>query len=139
MPQGYVRYRGRECEGCLLRTQCTKSTKAGRTLKRYAGEEYKEAMATVLQQPAALRHWRRRSALIEPLFADLRGRQRLTRFHRRGLAKVKLEFALHCVAYNLRKVVGGAAFFVVLTVYVREPDSNWKLFAMVTFFSSPSL
>jgi transposase len=136
--QGYVRYRGRECKSCPLRAQCTKSTKAGRTLKRYAGEEYKEAMATVLQQPAALRQWRRRSAVIEPLFADLRERQRLTRFHRRGLNKVKLEFALHCVAYNLRKVTCGTAFFILLTVYVRRPGSNWKLLALATLFSPSS-
>ena len=44
------------------------------------------ALAVVLQQPAALRQLRRRGAIIEPLWADLRERQRLTRFHRRGLA-----------------------------------------------------
>jgi hypothetical protein len=39
----YVRYRG-DCRGCALRDHCTKS-KASRVLKRYAGEEIKEAMA----------------------------------------------------------------------------------------------
>jgi hypothetical protein len=86
-----VRYRG-DCRGCALRDHCTKA-KTSRVLKRYAGEEIKEAMAVVLQQPAALRQLRRRGAIIEPLWADLRERQRLTRFHRRGLAKVKLEWS----------------------------------------------
>jgi hypothetical protein len=35
-------------------------------------------MAAVLQQPAALRQLRRRGAIIEPLWADPRERQRLT-------------------------------------------------------------
>jgi hypothetical protein len=89
-------------------------------LKRYAGEEIKEAMAAVLQQPAALRQLRRRGAIIEPLWADLRERQRLTRFHRRGLAKVKLEFALHCAAYNLRKVAVGAGLALLFTLSIRS-------------------
>jgi transposase len=114
----YVRYRG-DCRGCALREHCTKS-KTGRTLKRYAGEELKEAMAAVLQQPAALRQLRRRGSIIEPLWADLRERQRLTRFHRRGLAKVKLEFALHCAAYNLRKVAVGAGLALLFTLSIRS-------------------
>src|SRR6266852_3507159 len=114
----YMRYRG-DCRGCVLRDQCTKS-KTSRTLKRYAGEEIKEALAAVLQQPAALRQLRRRGAIIEPLWADLRERQRLTRFHRRGLAKVKLEFALHCAAYNLRKVAVGAGLALLFTLSIRS-------------------
>lgn len=114
----YMRYRG-DCRGCALRDHCTKS-KTGRMLKRYAGEELKEAMAAVLQQPAARRQLRRRGALIEPLWADLRERQRLTRFHRRGLAKVKLEFALHCAAYNLRKVAVGAGLALLFTLSIRS-------------------
>ncbi len=46
--------------------------------------------------------------------------QRLTRFHRRGLAKVKLEFALHCAAYNLRKVAVGAGLALLFTLSIRS-------------------
>src|SRR6266852_5875212 len=63
---------------------------------------------------------RRRGAIIEPLWADLRERQRLTRFHRRGLAKIKLEFALHCAAYNLRKVAVGAGLALLFTLSIRS-------------------
>jgi transposase len=115
----YRRYRSADCTGCALREQCTNS-KTGRSLKRYDGEEIKDAMATVLNQPAARRQLRRRSAIIEPLFADLRERQRLTRFHRRGLTKVKVEFTLHCAAYNLRKAAAGAAFVLLLFVFIRS-------------------
>lgn len=133
----YVRYRGQQCDDCTLRAQCTRS-KRGRTLKRYLGEEYKEAMAVVLQQPGALRQWRRRSALIEPLFADLRERQRLTRFRRRGLEKVKLEFVLHCVAYNLRKATRLQAQFIFLTLCVRVPGGPWYPLAIAAIFPPSS-
>jgi transposase len=113
----YVWYRSPDCKGCPLRDQCTNS-KSSRTLKRYAGEEVKDAMAMVLRQTAAVRQLRRRSAIIEPLFADLRERQRLTRFHRRGLKKVKVEFALHCAAYNLHRVAVGEGFALFFVLFV---------------------
>jgi transposase len=134
----YLRYRSRDCSGCALRAQCTESAR-GRTLKRYRGEEYKEAMAEVLQQPAALRQWRRRAGIIEPLFADLRERQRMTRFHRRGLKNVALEFALHCAAYNLRKVARGTAFVMVFSLYIRVPGTDWQLTALGAMIVRPQI
>jgi transposase len=125
----YVRYRGRECGGCALRAHCTNS-KGGRSLKRYAGEEYKEAMAEVLRQPGALRQWRRRAGMIEPLFAELRERQRLNRFHRRGLAKVRVEFALQCMAFNLRKTIRLGEAQLVFLLFARAPGRTWKLAAI---------
>jgi hypothetical protein len=70
---------------------------------RYQGEELKEAMAQVLSQPAARAKYQRRQAIVEPCFAELRERQGLKRFHRRGLAAVRVEFALHCIAFNPEK------------------------------------
>jgi hypothetical protein len=49
------------------------------------------AMAQVLSQPAARAKYHRQ-ALVEPCFAELRERQGLKRFHRRGLAAVRVEF-----------------------------------------------
>ena len=51
-------------------------------------------MAQVLSQPAARANYQRRRAIVEPCFADLRERQGLKPFHRRGLAAVRAEFAL---------------------------------------------
>ena len=136
--RSYMRYRSRDCSDCALRAQCTESAR-GRTLKRYRGEEYKEAMAEVLQQPAALRQWRRRAGIIEPLFADLRERQRMTRFHRRGLKNVALEFALHCAAYNLRKATRGTAFLMVFSLYIRVPGTDWQLTALGAMIVRPQI
>jgi transposase len=100
----YARYRGTRCDDCPLRERCT-ADRDGRTLKRYVGEELKELMAEVLSQPAARARYRRRAAIVEPLFAELRERQGLRRFHRRGLKSVRAEFALHCIAFNLKKAM----------------------------------
>ena len=96
----YHRYRGKSCPGCALRQKCTESSR-GRTVKRYEDEALKEAMAEVLQHPKARGHYRKRVGMVEPVFSVLVHRQGLRRFHRRGLKQAKLEFALHCVAYNL--------------------------------------
>jgi hypothetical protein len=77
------------------------------------------AMAQVLSQPAARAKYHRQ-ALVEPCFAELRERQGLKRFHRRGLAAGRVEFALHCIAFNLKKAVHGR-LLVLITLWFRFP------------------
>jgi Transposase DDE domain len=131
----FVRYRGAQCGGCELRTQCTASA-SGRTLRRYAGEELKEAMAEVLRQPAARREHRRRKVLVEPVFARLRGLQRLDRFRRRGLDAVRTEFALHCIAYNLRVAAHLILSRIFLIILRASPDQPPRLLVAPIFLTS---
>jgi hypothetical protein len=70
-----------------------------------AGEEFREWMAQQLEHPLARARYRRRKVIVEPCFAELRERQGLKRFHRRGLKAVRVEFALHCIAFNLKRAV----------------------------------
>jgi transposase len=102
---GYREYWCRQCGDCPLRSRCTDSAR-GRTLKRYAGEELREWMAQLLEHPLARARYRRRQVIVEPCFAELRERQGLKRFHRSGLTAVRAEFALHCIAFNLKRAVG---------------------------------
>lgn len=135
----YVRYRGAQCSDCELRAQCTKAPR-GRTLRRYAGEEIKEAMQEVLCQPRARREYQRRQVLVEPVFARLRGLQRLDRFRRRGLAAVRAEFALHCIAYNLRVAAHLILSRIILIIFSASPDRPPQLLATISltlFTSSP--
>lgn len=132
----YVRYRGARCADCQLRAQCTKSP-LGRTLRRYAGEEIKEAMEEVLRQPRARREYQRRKALVEPVFARLRGLQRLDRFRRRGLAAVRTEFALHCIAYNLRVATGltlSRVLLIVLPVSPGQPPQRLAVLWLTSLY-----
>jgi transposase len=100
----YQRYATPACTGCALRAQCTTSRR-GRTVERYDGDDYKDAMAAVLRQPAAQARYRHRAPIAERPHAELRLRQGLVRFHRRGTAGAAVEYALHCIAFDLKWAV----------------------------------
>jgi len=102
--KSYTRYGTKACQNCPLQSECTKS-KEGRHLKRYESDEVKDALRQVMLQPKAKQRFKQRKAMVEPVFSVLRGSQGLNRFRRKGLAGVKLEFALHILAYNLSRIV----------------------------------
>lgn len=101
--QSYVRYRAAEeaCGGCALRAKCTDSTHA-RTLKRYEGDEYREAAERVLEHPAARQRYRQRMPLAERPTAEIRERLKFTRFRRLGTIGAQVEFSLCVLALNLK-------------------------------------
>jgi transposase len=100
----YTLYGTSACADCPKKTHCTAS-KEGRQVKRYPGDARKEALRELLQEEAVRERYRKRAAWVEPVFSVLKGKQRLTRFRRKGLASVRLEFALHAMAYNVGRVV----------------------------------
>jgi len=65
-------------------------------------EKIRELMVELMNHPAARARYRRRQTIIEPCFAELKERQGLRRFRRRGMRAVRAEFALHCIAFNLK-------------------------------------
>jgi len=136
--RAYRRYRTTGCEQCGLRAQCTQS-RDGRSVKRYAGDEYKDAMGLVLQQPRARQVYGRRMVIGEPVHAELRERLGLRRFHRCGLTGVRGEFALYCIAFNLKKALSRRAVVLVFVVYsLPDPPRHhvalvWAIAAMDAF------
>lgn len=101
--RAYTRYSGQACAQCPIRGQCTPA--ARRNIDRYDGDSEKEAMRMVMNQPRAREHYRRRQGQVEPVFSALRAQQGLDRFRRRHLDGVRVEFALHALAYNLARAV----------------------------------
>lgn len=99
-----IEYSGAPCANCDLRSRCTSAAK-GRTIKRYEGDEFKEAMGQIMSHPQARSAYRQRKAIVEPVFAEMRERYGLTRFRHRGLAGVRLEFSLYCMAHNLKRTI----------------------------------
>lgn len=69
-------------------------------------------MREVMSQPGAQRMYRQRKSWVEPVFSEMKGVQRLTRFLRFGLAGVSLEFALHAMAHNLRRLTALSPLFL---------------------------
>ena len=90
-------------------------------------------MAQMLTQPAARAKYRCRAAIVEPFFAELRERQGLKRFHRRGLKSVRVEFALHCIAFNLKKAVASLlASFSHKLCWLLQPDKMLQIVSAVS-------
>jgi transposase len=102
----YRRFRTAACTRCSMRARCT-AGKHGRSIKRYSGDEYKEAMALVLMQPRAREVYRRRMPIAETVHAEFRERFGLRRFHRRGLSAVRAEFGLYCIFQREESPAGG--------------------------------
>lgn len=99
-------YRG-NCADCPLREKCT-SGKGDRSISRFAGDELKEALHYVMQQPAARKVYAQRNE-VERVFASLKSVFGFTRFRRRGQAKALLEMSLHCAVFNLQRALVGLA------------------------------
>lgn len=106
----YTTYIAKNCQSCPVKESCT-SSKYGRQLKRFVGDELKDAMQQVMDQPEAKKRFRQRKAMVEPVFSHLRMRQGFNRFRRKGLVAVKVEFALQAMAYNISRV------FVIILLF----------------------
>ena len=115
--QPYVLYGGPACQQCEFKQQCTRSP-SGRRIRRLQGEDYAEAMKEVLRDQRAQQVYRKRKCMVEPVFSELKCIQGLRRFRRRGLSAVRVEFALHCLTYNLRR-------FLALTRANPEPQNRF--------------
>jgi transposase len=137
--RAYRRYGTAACAACPRRAQCTTAS-TGRTVERYAGDAYKEAMAQVLRQPGARAQYRRRAPIAERPFAELRGRQGLLRFHRRGMAGAAVEFALHCIAFDLKwalhQAATGRRCGVVVALWART-GGRWVLWSARVLLWAP--
>ena len=98
--------KGSVCQACPLLDKCMPGRKSrrGRTIRRYTTDPAMDALRTVMKQPGAAERYRKRIVMVEPVFAELKGAQGLTRFRRFGRTKVAVELALHACAYNLRRL-----------------------------------
>jgi len=61
-------------------------------------------MRARLRSPAGQARYRRRQALVEPVFGILKEQRGMRRFRLRGLRKVSVEVALMCTAFNLTRL-----------------------------------
>lgn len=134
--QRYRRYRCRECQDCQLHKHCT-SDRKGRTVRRLEGDDYKEAMAQVMSDKRARKAYIHRQAEVEPVFAELRERQGLKRFRRRGPTNVALEFSLHCLAYNIKRAIGLSEVVFAATCSLQREDGRRYLVFTIVYTAYP--
>ena len=97
-------YECSECAACPLKPQCTRAKGNRRIQVSFKLREFRrQAKENLLsEQGIALRQQR----CIEPetTFGDVKHNMGFRRFHLRGLEKAETEWALVCIAHNLRKL-----------------------------------
>jgi len=94
-------YRASGCKQCALKAQCTRN-QANRTITREEDEHLMEQMAERMRQ--APEKIRLRKALVEHPFGTIKRALGYDHFLLKGLAKVRTEWSLITLAYNLKRV-----------------------------------
>ncbi|HEX9936242.1 MAG TPA: IS1182 family transposase [Longimicrobium sp.] len=92
------------CRECPLRQQCTKSKKEGRRIARRVDEPWAEAMEVRVKARPELQQ--QRKCVVEHPFGTMKRGMDFGYFLLKGLKKVRGEFSLMALAYNLRRVIG---------------------------------
>jgi transposase len=100
-------YRAKGCQDCALKSRCTRN-RANRTITREANEHLMEAMAARMRQQP--RKFKLRKTLAEHPFGTIKRWFGYTHFLLKGLAKVRCEWSLTTLAYNLKRVLNLMSF-----------------------------
>jgi transposase len=95
-------YRASGCNQCALKAQCTRN-KANRTITREEDEHLMEEMAERMVQ--APEKNLQRKGLVEHPFGTLKRALGYDHFLLKGLEKVRIEWSLMTLAYNLKRVL----------------------------------
>jgi len=113
-------YRASGCKGCALKPQCTRN-KANRTITREENEALMEAMAARMKaQPWK---FKLRKTLAEHPFGTIKRWFGYTHFLLKGLEKVRCEWSLTTLAYNLKRVLNLVSFEkLMIAVGVKVPQ-----------------
>jgi len=95
-------YRTSACDGCALRSRCTRN-RDGRKITRWVDEHLLEDMEARLHRTPQLA--RQRKELSEHPFGTMKRGMDQGYFLLKGLRKVRGEFSLTSLAYNLKRVI----------------------------------
>ncbi len=95
-------YRASGCKACALKSRCTRN-KGNRTITREENEHLMEAMAARMR--AQPHKFKLRKTLAEHPFGTIKRWFGYTHFLMKGLEKVRCEWSLTTLAYNLKRVL----------------------------------
>ena len=97
-------YRGIECEGCQLRSQCTKSEK-GRTIYRYLNQQWRDEYKKKMLSKSGKAKTAIRKTIAEHPFGTIKYLMGKIPLLLRGLKKVSTEINLYTTVYNLKRLI----------------------------------
>jgi hypothetical protein len=113
--QCYRHYRAKElqtCKLCPFRDQCVPKKAARRSIKRETRQHLRDEMKQRLNSTLGKQVYKKRLHPVESFFGHIKYNLGYTHFLLRGLQKVKAEFTLICLTYNLRKLITNLILFL---------------------------
>jgi hypothetical protein len=94
------------CKSCKNCSQCTKAKDGIRRIERdMENDKIREKAKEKAKSEEGREILRLRKSIPEPVWGNIKTQDGLTQMHYRGLEKASLEFKLHCVIYNIRKIL----------------------------------
>lgn len=98
-------YEAQDCEGCPLRSQCTKRTEGNRQIRvNHRLQEYKRRARERLTSEKGLKHRSKRPIEPEAVFGQMKHDMHYKRFRHFGKDKVTMDFAFFAIAFNIKKL-----------------------------------
>lgn len=97
-----VIYRGVACAGCIRKALCTKDKARRLTIDRR--KILVDRMRARLRSEEGRQKYRKRLHTVEPIFGHLKHNLGFRQFLLRGMEKVRGEFRLMCIGYNLKRL-----------------------------------
>lgn len=98
------RYQAVNCQGCPLRTSCHKG-KSNRIIEvNLRLRELKAKARELLLSEKGIRHRKKRTVDVEPVFGMIKQNKGFRRFFLKGIEKVNIELGLLFIAHNLMKI-----------------------------------
>lgn len=94
-------YQCRHCAGCSVHEICTKS-RTGRSIERTAYDDVVERQRAKQADPAKAALLKRRGAIVERIFAVIKGPLDFRRWTVAGLTAVRTQWSFICLTYNLK-------------------------------------
>ncbi|WP_066366156.1 IS1182 family transposase [Neobacillus fumarioli] len=116
-------YECQACCECPFQKDCAKGKSGKRTITRAESDPVREAMRTKVQSDAGKAVYRKRKAIVEPAWGEMKEVQGFRQFHLRGEQKVAGEFVLLALSYNIRKL-HSAKNPKPATLYKREKSAQ---------------
>ena len=98
------KYRAQNCEGCPLRCRCFQA-RGNRIIQvNHKLNAYKKKARERLLSEEGLKHRSRRPIEPEAVFGQIKFNKQYRRFRHRGLDKVRMDFALLAMSFNIQKL-----------------------------------
>ena len=101
----YRIYQTQACKDCPFKKECVPKKSSQRTIYREVRQTLRDQMRQRLNSEQGKKIYAQRLHPIEAIFGHLKYNLGYKQFLLRGLDKVKAEFNLMCIAYNLKKLV----------------------------------